>query len=387
MKPSLKIIQTAIPLFLFCCSSVLTGYCQTPTTTSTFPKPISYFETDKRLNKRMTVTADSIRHVALWAKIKDTAGVRIEREPSAAEFDDAYILLAGKAMTTRAVMDAVAARVMTRWEKTEDKSYRLLVPSREMDNVHMPKTETEQERFSEARKFMDGLSEVPPELRDRILNGDKMEVADLPPSLQDPLLGMYQTIVDELSSRGKDIPFEGSGLRNGRMRLTRDPDKRFERWVFNVAVKDAGSSGWRFNNYEEMKKERENARRKLAASKGTDTLYIPVRNEITAKDAQRLSAMKRTVRLNLDAATLSEVLMQLHRVYNISFVCDPEMVKPARRSVNLTPMPLWDAMNRLTEIFPRTEWEVRKSGIIVVRGPENPARDKSKDRTTVNAAK
>jgi hypothetical protein len=38
-------------------------------------------------------------------------------------------------------------------------------------------------------------------------------------------------------------------------------------------------------------------------------------------------------------------------------------------------MPLGQALDELTRIYPDTEWEWRKYGFLVVRGPMNPMRD------------
>lgn len=47
---------------------------------------------------------------------------------------------------------------------------------------------------------------------------------------------------------------------------------------------------------------------------------------------------------------------------------------PQRADVRLYRMTLGKALDRLTEIYQDTEWEWRKYGFPVIRGPRNPAR-------------
>jgi hypothetical protein len=51
---------------------------------------------------------------------------------------------------------------------------------------------------------------------------------------------------------------------------------------------------------------------------------------------------------------------------------------PQRANVHLPLMPLGEALDQLTQIYKGTEWEWRKYGVLVVRGPSNPVRDRSK---------
>jgi hypothetical protein len=75
-----------------------------------------------------------------------------------------------------------------------------------------------------------------------------------------------------------------------------------------------------------------------------------------------------------------DILKYLHKNLGISCISEPRGNIPVPGRVSVAKMPLWQFLEKMPEVFPDTEWEYRKSKMLVVRGPRNAARDNK--RTT-----
>jgi accessory colonization factor AcfC len=78
-----------------------------------------------------------------------------------------------------------------------------------------------------------------------------------------------------------------------------------------------------------------------------------------------------------------DVIKYLHDTLDFSCVCEPKQIAPQSANINISAMPVWKFMDTITEIYTDTEWEYRKSGVIVVRGPMNSTRDKKQKDTDI----
>ncbi|HZO89926.1 MAG TPA: hypothetical protein VFB38_16470 [Chthonomonadaceae bacterium] len=328
----------------------------------------SDFDSDPRLSVPMTIEMRSCPHWQLWARLARKTRLSIDREEAANELDSSTIAIAGKNVSARALMDAMAARVMARWERTE-KGYRLLVSQRELDDVYLPQSNRERERFAIGAAFIRDFNALPASEQARLLSGRSVPFTSLPAAMQQAVSRMLESLALEYREKGMSDTVPPSRLSDAMFRLERKPAPGFNRLFMTVRIPEIGSTGWRLNDYEAQKQ----ARQQRVAG-GPDPIYAPVKFEVKPEDAKRLPALKRVVTLQMWQATFPEALQRLHEKYGLAFVSDPKQYMSQQANINIPPMPLGEALDWLTEIFRDTEWEWRKYGFVVVRGPLNPSR-------------
>lgn len=339
----------------------------------------THFETDPRLEAPMTVQSPAYAQRRLWQGITRNTKTRIERHPWARDLDDVPVCLAGNAVSARALMDAAAARVLARWEWTDRNAYRLLSPEWELDEVFGAQSEEERERFQSGREFIRVLNALPADERASLESGNPVSFASLPPGMRIAVGAMLDPLVREQKKKGWEV-FPAERINEASLRLGRLPATEFDRLFLTLKVPGGNGAGFRINDYETRKQDRDAARqgRQRAGKPGKpedlDDLYVPKRFEVSPEQAKRLPTLKRLVTLDGQNVSFPDVLLLLYKQYGIPFVSDPKIVMPQRADVHLSSMPLGEALDRLTEIYKDTEWEWRKYGVLVVRGPSNGAR-------------
>lgn len=343
------------------------------------------FETDARLEAKMTQRPGEWRVFQIWNAVTRRTKVRIEREDGAGDIEEGTIAGGWKGVSARAVMDAVAAFYVAPWERTERNSYRLLVPDRERDFTFSAKSDWERQRFAIGREFIRSLERLSPEERSRVDSGRSQPFSALPPEMQQQALGMLEQLELEYRSRGVGTSAYGRDLAGATFRLERKPARDFNRLFLTIKVPDVGSTGFRINDYEEKKRQREAARTRRAGG-GPDALYTPVKFEVKPEDARQLPELRRKVEIKLERGTFTDVLQHLHRNHGIAYLASPAIAMPKTARVRLPLMPLHEALDRLTAIFPDTEWEWRRYGFLLVRGPRNPARGPSRGQFSSGGA-
>ncbi len=87
---------------------------------------------------------------------------------------------------------------------------------------------------------------------------------------------------------------------------------------------------------------------------------------------------KRECRLNVHRNSVIDIVLSLQKQTECSFFCDQKNEFVDRRDIYIPDTTLGVILNKLTYLFPGTGWELRKSGVILIRSPRNPL---SKERT------
>lgn len=339
----------------------------------------THFETDPRLEAPMTVQSSAYAHRRLWQGITRKTKTPIERHEWVRGLDDDPISLAGNAVSARALMDAAAARILARWEWTDRNGYRLLAPEGELDKAFGAQSEEERERFQSGREFIRVLNALPADERASLESGTPVPFASLPPGMRMAVGGMLDPLVREQKKKDWAV-FPAERINEASLRLERSPATEFTRLFLTLKVPGGNGAGFRINDYETRKQDRDATRqgRQHAGKPGEpedlDSLYVPKRFEVSPEQAKRLPTLKRLVILDGQNVTFPDVLLLLYKQYGIPFISDPKTAMRQRADVHLSSMPLGEALDHLTKIYKDTEWEWRKYNILVVRGPSNAAR-------------
>lgn len=334
----------------------------------------SYFEEDSRLDQKITIKSYGIAHRELWQVLENKIRAPIEREEAASEIEADEIVIAASNVPVPTLMDAVAARVLARWERTQHNGYRMLVNQFELDFVFGAKSEREQERFAAGAAFIQDMNALPAQKRALLQSGEYVAFSSLPASMQQSLTQMLFSLSLEYQAKGKPATLQPEVLPQAAFRLERKPAQGFNRYFITVKADGGRASGWRFNDYEAQKQAREAARQEKQKAGEPNSIYTPVKWELSHREAKRLPALKRPITLDMKAVTFPEVLRRLHEKYNIAFISDSRKSMPDRADIVLRSLTLGDALDRLTQIYRNTEWEWRKDGFLIVRSSSNPTR-------------
>jgi hypothetical protein len=334
----------------------------------------TFFERDSRLDVTLSQRAGKTTYREIWNQITRYTRVPLESEEAAREFFDAQIATGYHKMSARSLMDAMAAHTMTRWERTDKNGYRLLVSEKEM-RIHRPKNVHQEERYAQGAKFVNELNKLSTEEQKRIRSGEYVSLDSLPGEMRRAVEGVMEALNQEYVSTGRGETLHAAKLiESTRIKFEQEPQKGFNRYFLTVHVPGVGSSGCAFTDYEDRQKEVDAERARKQRAGDLDELYSPVKFAISQESARNLPVLQRKVTVQMRETTLPDVLRYLHTTYGIAYFSDPVIALPKRANVNIIGMPLSKALDRLTQIYEKTEWEWRKSNILLIRGPDNPAR-------------
>ncbi len=334
------------------------------------------FDNDPLLKAKTTVRSLENPYTTLWEGFARKAKVVIQRAESARELDTNSLGVYCTAVTVHDLMDAMAANVLGRWEAIP-KGYRFLTSATEMDMVFMPKSERSRERNRKGMEFMGQTKSLPQEVQKCLEAGQPVSFNALPPEMQTLGKEMLHTIIEEQLAKlppGTHLGLESDDYSQAVLKIGRESVKGFDSYYISLERRGAGSATWNVNNYEQRRAEG----MQPGTTVGQGKLFVPEKHELSRDDAKERPLLKKMVSLQMRNTTLPQVLRKLNLEYNLNFVCDPISAFPQLATIDFKGITLGEALDRLTELYPKTEWELRKSNILVYRSATNPANDPDK---------
>lgn len=323
-------------------------------------RPGTVLSRDVRLRRRMTVPNWEMSMQRFFSRVQRATAVHLYTEDL--ELRDSNLIAACEGTTAESLLDAVAALWLLRWEKDEENRYRLLGAEHEM-KVFLPDNEYERDKLDAGRRFLREWSNLSAPVQASLISG--VQPSALPSGLVDEIGAMTDAVNRELQAlQGDTNPFPLQRLAEARLTLKPRQKGRVTSYWMTLSLQGWGSLGWSFNDYDP---------RGRREGKLEGAAYVPGKLEVTRKEAKKLPALQKRVTLYLKAATLPEVMQKLSRSYRFPFVSDPNRGQKRRVEVHFKSIPLADALDRLTQLYPGAEWEYRKSGFLIMRSPGNPA--------------
>lgn len=325
---------------------------------------------DARLSKAVTMNTGATTTTSVFHAVHRDAAVRLYTEDL--ELKTARLIVAEEGQSAAALMDAVAALWLARWEKDTANKYKLLVPARE-SNIYLPKNDFQRERFAAGQRFVGALDTLPANLQTALRSGQQIQASALPPGMLRSIRDMADTLNREKHElRGDTHPFPLDRVPESHVDLEIKNKGTLTTYFVTIGLQDWGSMGWLFTDHEERK--RETDRQTGADSAIHDTEKV----RLTREQVRQIPALKKLVSVQAKQATLPQILRALHEKYAIPFVCDPARFMTQRADVDIRSMPLGEALDKLTDTYQDTEWEWRKMGFLIVRAPGSPARTRKK---------
>lgn len=272
-----------------------------------------------------------------------------------------------------ALMDGLAAVYLMRWVRDNKKGYQLL-DSAVMSAEYLPHTAASNNLHRNGMLFISGLDKLPEALRQAVTSGNKIPVSQLPDTMMQAVKGMAAASIEmHQEILPQSIPLDPNNLNGCSLAMQIQPGPQAT--VYNCRIEwegtgQVGMSGFSFDDYLERKAEQD----KLLS--GPDSPLVPVgRFEQTQKQAKDLPELKQAVTLKLEKATLADALQKLHDTYGIAYIADLPPTATQTADLVYNSLPLGDVLDRLAQTYKGTEWEWRPLGFLVLRGPQNPARD------------
>lgn len=272
-----------------------------------------------------------------------------------------------------AVLDGVSALEELRWERNPA-GYEL-IETFYMGPVYLDSAQEYQNQ--QATSIINDFSKLSKAEKDK-LKTDGCQLSSLPYSFYPPIYNSIKSEIEKESAKlapGESIAVTVSDLTRDKIRIyISEMPTQGDVKAYNIKyVANGISSSYRVNDYPAKKIAHESERDKNNDDESY-AFYESVNFELSPSKARLEKKLNEHVEISLKNATLSEVLKLLNEKYTISFVCDTARKNDFRASVRLEEMALSRALDRLTRIFPDTEWEWRRQGLLIVRGSLNLAR-------------
>lgn len=311
---------------------------------------------DSRLRKTVTVREVDRGLTDLFATVRRASRVSLYTRES--ELQHARLVAGCKNQPVEALMDAVSALWLVRWEKDQPGRYELLVSEAEL-SVYQPQNKFQEERFAHGRRFSEGLKKLPVALRAMLLSNQRFSPNALPPDMLSSVRAMVDALNQEYAESGDTNPFPLHRLPEAAIRLEHKNPRGVNSFFLTLELPGWGSMGWLFSDH--------------TPATTSDRLYVPQKLKLRREQAAKLPALQQRVSVEAEQATLTEIVQALYQRHGIPFVADADRKETRRADVRIQNKPLAEALDRLVEVYQGYEWEYRELGFLVFRAPDNPA--------------
>jgi hypothetical protein len=334
----------------------------------------SFIANDKRLDVKLSRAYAESKPTDVLRNFRRATGVKFFTED--AEVSTFRYMVGWSTMTVRDCMDGVAALYQSGWEYEEKTGYELVSFDPSVSSAD-EESETKKQSVDNimnkvGESLLAALPALPESSRQKLLSQTGASVSILPNSVYTEMIRGFQIDADRTN---KSLPPGYS---------TADP-KQIKPTDINIRlIKNSGRS----MEYEMRYSSKFNggpgfngtltitdriARRRFIESKNSPS-YHTRRFSYSKKEALKRPEMKERVSLRLGRVRLTDVCSALSKVHAPGVVSEVRQFLPEVRTVDISDAPLSEALSRLEKIYPNTQWEMRASGMLVLRGPQNLAR-------------
>lgn len=325
---------------------------------------------DKRLGAFLTKRFSADKYTQLVRSYREAVPVKIYvSDPALKEIE---ILSGYESVRLRDLMDGLACFYRCEWRYSEKIGYELISGKRRKSNG------VSNESAKGVRHFCDELAEkfedLSPLMQRELASGQGINMTKLPDSVYNDFLSALK---DEYNKTSAGLKPGESALNPSQISRSDISVRMVPKDKDNLSFDMKYSCKWNgFEVYSGASTGVNNKKKDQVDEKdwSSGAFYIPEFERKSDSEVKSLPFMSRIVEINLRKAGLDEVCRTLCDVYKVPVMTDAKRFLTQRRDVKISPMPLYRAIKVLEGSFPGTEIEVRKSGMLLVRGPRNPAR-------------
>jgi hypothetical protein len=329
---------------------------------------------DKRLNVKISRAYAMSKPSDVFRDFRRATGVKFFTED--AEVSTHQYMVGWNSMTVRDCMDGVAALYESGWEYEEKTGYELVSYDPSVSSADEESEAKKQSGESILNKVGESLLAALPVLsessRQKLLGQTGASASILPNSVYTEMIRGFQIDADRIN---KTLPPGHSTADPKQMkpadiniRLIKNNGRSME-YEMLYSSKFNGEPGFKGN----LTITDRAARRQFIESKNSPS-YHTRRFSYSKKEALKRPDMKERISLRLGRAKLTDVCSALCKLHAPGVISEARQFLPEVRTVDISDVPLSEALSRLEKIYPSTQWEMRASGMLVLRGPQNLAR-------------
>ena len=352
-------------LALLCSFALSMGRGQPPTSEAEPTPSLSHIH---EFHKLVSFEPDGTTCSAIYRFLSRESGVKINTKER--EFTRLQVFIGYEKQPIHTVMDALAAMYLAQWQKDKE-AYYLISGRHILDAVYGYRDEHKQARLQAGWEFIRSIENI--KKNESFFSPAGLPYSSFSPSLQNDIRQMMSAMQKQNAAHPGIEAFVAN-LDQSNITIRRKVGITGTIEYFLGVRNENGDMGFRIHNYGDPKALNNSSNG--GKTNIPNTQYYPTEEfEISEKDAKKHPALRKTVTINLRGYTFPLVMRHLHQEYSIPFVSDLPKHMPQKANVSIGPVSLGKALDYLTSVYKETEWELRKSGFIIVRGPTNPARD------------
>jgi hypothetical protein len=278
------------------------------------------------------------------------------------------------------VMDALASldgKIWTRMIKKSDSStdYDISSGSSSYFQSHQPNNEAQKKYWETVRPFFDYIDQS--NQKESWLKGDKFKLSQLPVSIQGTLQNFLQEVYDS-GSEAQSEPKDMSNVTRALISVNNKTPKGagYSEYFLNMET-IYGNFGVRISNFPTKLQQATKPESILSDEERSELpsgLYFVDYNtekHISRKESILSDIMNQRFSYNAKNSNIFTVLKGMSSTYSLNFVCNEDDPDRPRKNLQFNNLPLWQLLDRLCEDFGGWSWELRSSGVIVLRHPKN----------------
>jgi hypothetical protein len=339
----------------------------------------TFFENDARLNVIVNSRNTAFKMTDMFKILRNSSNVGIFTEED--ELRGFDFLSGFTNVSVRDVMDVVSAYHSGMWGYNKRKGYELIASVESAKEIFKPlsSNSTQVGMFKEAgENLLKDLGNLSPSVKNRIFSPSGVSMSELHNGTYKDFLSVMRAGNKESEARLKPgqfvLPPESISRSDIRIKIIRkNTGNKFP--VYGVSYSSimngypafSGSTDIVDDNYSSGMAEYE-----AKSEKGFALLYDSKKFNIPKKEIGKHLVSKKEVSFIQKKSYLWQVLFAFKDNFNVNFLCDSKKFLSEFANVDIEKMPLVSALDRLKKYYPGSEWEMRESGFIIFRGPQNP---------------
>lgn len=329
------------------------------------------FEIDNKLDIHLTELPINIKMSQFRRTIQEKARTEIVIESNDLKLLDFYFGCSN--MSIRSAMDGVASLILAEWQDNKTGGYTLLENSDSSKFVYSVTNDAfKKERNDAALQLVNDISKLNNDLKNQINSPNGISLDQVPNHIYNDMMKVMQPIESkakaELKPNESITPATSISKDKFSISISRkDVGSNFD--AFKLSYKSPFWTGSFTTSNFDLKYPSN-----INSSKNQTISYSTKEHKMSKKSSINSPAANIQVEINTKNETLPGILKYLNNKYNISFVSDSRRFLNQRADINLPRMPLHKALDIITTRYSNTEWELRESGFLIIRGPSNPTR-------------
>ncbi len=259
------------------------------------------------------------------------------------------------------IMDAISALRNFGWNRIQQFAYQLDDSLNEYEKAFERRSRFDKERSEAAIPFMDFVDELSGEELEALKsqNGSGISFQKFPQKIQKALREVAKIVEEEYPGRVGLV----NKLNSGSISFNPMSSSGFKNMLISFNVSGA-SYGIGVHNFEAWKTSRSEIGEK-------QTRMDYKKSKLTTSKWAGSSEGKKKVSFQ-GYASPEIILMDIARSHKIDIICDSKKMWKKSISLSARDAPISEFLETITDKVPKTEYEIRESGILVVRGPKNP---------------